>query len=391
MPDESSCEEGVQLLKNLKKIASLVGAGAIALSLVFTAAPAPAYAATSDEIRAQLDEVTQQLYQLYDVAEQCNYELDEAKAALQATEDRIAELEVQIPQTEADLATARSYLADIVENDYKSGTLDNLAWILGADDFDDLISRTTYVTRVSEHQQGVVDEVHALEEQLKSEKAELDEKKVEQEKQVAEKQAAQDAVNEAVAQAQAYYEGLSVELQQAIAAEEAAAQAAAQAAAAEAAAAAAARGEDSAYYGGGNSGGGSSSGGGGYSGGGYSGGSDWVARAYSVYGSGYQYSGYNYTGDAGSSSFTCSGLVDYALGYGSRTNSPSSYYNSVQNITTDPSQLNYGDLVFYGSGGNVTHVGIYVGNGTILDSCPGGGVQERSLNWPGQFIGGGSL
>ena len=39
--------------------------------------------------------------------------------------------------------------------------LRRFAWILGADAFDDLISRTTYVTRVSEHQQGVVDEVNA--------------------------------------------------------------------------------------------------------------------------------------------------------------------------------------------------------------------------------------
>ena len=378
-------------MKNLNKIASVVGAGALVLTLAFSAAPSAAVAATSTEIAAARDAAAEQLYALYGVAEQCNYELDEATAALQATEARIGELEVQIPETEQELATARSYLAEIVENDYKSGGLDNLAWILGAENFDELISRTTYVSKVTAYQDSVVDEVHALEQQLKEEKAELEEVKAVQEQQVAEKEAAKQAADAAVAEAQAYYDSLSAELQAAIAAEEAAAQAAAQAAAAQAAAEAQARGEESAYY---NGGGGNSGGGGGNSGGGYSGGGgngDWVSRAYGVYGSGYQYSGYNYTGDASSSSFTCSGLVDYALGYGSRTNSPSSYYNSCSYITTDPSQLNYGDLVFYGGGGGVSHVGIYVGNGTILDSCPGGGVQERSLDWPGQFIGGGPI
>ena len=122
-------------------------------------------------------------------------------------------------------------------------------------------------------------------------------------------------------------------------------------------------------------------------------GSSMVARAYSIIGSGYSWSGYNWTGDVGSSSFTCSGVVDYALGLPSHSNSPESLWAQVgSNMVYDSSQLNYGDLVFYPFGGHYPtgHVGIYVGGGMIIDSIPNGGVALRDVNYM-TFLGGGPL
>ena len=116
-----------------------------------------------------------------------------------------------------------------------------------------------------------------------------------------------------------------------------------------------------------------------------------VTRALSVMGSGYQSSGYVYTGSNATSRFTCSGLVDYALGLPSNSHWPESFYAQVSNKTTDVSQLKYGDLVFYNYGGrNPGHVGIYLGNGQIVDSAPNGGVAVRDVNFM-PFIGGGSI
>ncbi len=117
-----------------------------------------------------------------------------------------------------------------------------------------------------------------------------------------------------------------------------------------------------------------------------------VARAYSIIGSGYQWSGYTWTGSTSTSAFTCSGVVDYAMGLPSWSNSPESLYAAVgSRLVSSTSQLNYGDLVFYSYGGRYPgHVGIYVGGGSIIDSIPNGGVAIRDVNYM-NFIGGGPI
>lgn len=56
--------------------------------------------------------------------------------------------------------------------------------------------------------------------------------------------------------------------------------------------------------------------------------------------------------------------------------------------TTDPDELQAGDLVFFGdSPYNTGHVGISLGGSRMIDSVPNGGVQERELY--GSFVGGG--
>lgn len=120
--------------------------------------------------------------------------------------------------------------------------------------------------------------------------------------------------------------------------------------------------------------------------------SELLSRAYELLGSGYQYSGYNWTGSTSDSAFTCSGVVDYALGRDSQSSSPESLYEEVGgNLTTNVDNLNAGDLVFYGYGDReVGHVGVYVGDGYVLDSIPEGGVGIRPVDYM-DVVGGGSL
>ncbi|WP_165782794.1 C40 family peptidase [Bifidobacterium margollesii] len=118
-----------------------------------------------------------------------------------------------------------------------------------------------------------------------------------------------------------------------------------------------------------------------------------VGRAMSVIGSAYRSSGYVWTGSTSSSAFTCSGLVDYALGLPTNSNTPEGLYAKVGgagNLKHDTGSLSYGDLVFFNyAGRHPGHVGIYIGNGLMVDSA-GGGVAVRAVSTM-SFIGGGAL
>lgn len=391
---------------------------ALVVTLGLATAPVSAMAATSEELQAQLDQASQQLMSLYGEAEQAGYDLDNVTRDLNNTNDQITDLEGQISEQQAQLVTKKSQLCDILASQYKMGDETGLlSLILSSDSFGDLVSNIHYANKISEQKQGAIKEVRELQESLEQNKSSLEEQRTQQEQLVADQQAKADSANQAAAQAQAYYDQLSDEVKQKLAEEEAERRAAAEKEAQEAAAAAKKKAEEEAANNqnnasnsnnGGNSSnsnsnsnsnsGGSSnnnaskpnSGGGTPAPSGSA--SAMVSRALGVVGSGYRWSGYVWTGSTSSSAFTCSGLVDYALGLPTNSNSPESYFGSVRYITSDVSALNYGDLVFYTYAGRYPgHVGIYIGGGQIVDSCPGGGVQIRSVNYPGTFIGGGPI
>lgn len=396
---------------------------ALVVTLGLATVPASAMAATSEELQAQLDQASQQLMSLYGEAEQAGYDLDNVTRDLNNTNDQITDLEGQISEQQAQLVTKKSQLCDILASQYKMGDETGLlSLILSSDSFGDLVSNIHYANKISEQKQGAIKEVRELQESLEQNKSSLEEQRTQQEQLVADQQVKADSANQAAAQAQAYYDQLSDEVKQKLAEEEAERRAAAEKEAQEAAAAAKKKAEEEAASNqsnasnsnnGGNSSS-SNSNSGNSSNNSNSGGSSnnnaskpnsgggtpapsgsasaMVSRALSVVGSGYRWSGYVWTGSTSSSAFTCSGLVDYALGLPTNSNSPESYFGSVRYITSDVSALNYGDLVFYTYAGRYPgHVGIYIGGGQIVDSCPGGGVQIRSVYYPGSFIGGGPI
>ena len=399
----------------------------LAITLGLGALPMTAQAATSAELQAQLDQASQQLSSLYSAAEQAGYDLDRVTTDLNNTNGQITDLEGQIETQQAELKTKQSQLGDILATQYKNGDETGLlSLILSSSDFGDLVSNVHYANKISEQKQDAIHEVRELQDSLEKNKSELEEQKSEQEQLVADQQAKSDSANAAAAEAQSYYDQLSDEVKQKLAEEEAAARAKAEEEAKAAAAAAAQKAaeEEAAQQSSGNTSNGnnnssntgnnssnnssngshnSNTGNGGSTGGSSSSSSSsstpsptgsvstFVSRALSVVGSGYSWSGYRWTGSTSSSYFTCSGLVDYALGLPSNSNWPESLYSQVS-IKTSISSLNYGDLVFYQYGGRYPgHVGIYIGGGQIVDSQPGGGVQVRSVTYPGTFIGGGAI
>lgn len=417
---------------------SLFAIPTLGLGLALTAGlcPAPAVAETSAELQQQLDSVSEQLYSLYSAAEQAGNDLATVTSNLNDTKAQIEQTTADIAEEEAQLAAYQDELGELVSTQYKSGGSTSIVTLLlSSGSFTDLISNLHYADKAAQHKQGVITAARELKDSLEQNRQALEEQKSEQEKLVADQQAKTEAAQAAANEAQGYYNQLSDELKEQIAAEEEAARQAAEARAAELAAQQAAQQaaeQQEQQASGGDASGAIDSGdtsttteedtssdtsdeveqpshdtgasdddvddtpaGGGSDvspSGPTASASNLVARAQSVIGSGYSYTGYNWTGSTSSSWFTCSGLVDYALGLPSWSNSPESLYGKVAYITTDVSQLQYGDLVFFASGGRwCGHVGIYIGGGEMIDSIPGSGVGYRTLDYIGGFIGGGPI
>ena len=85
---------------------------------------------------------------------------------------------------------------------------------------------------------------------------------------------------------------------------------------------------------------------------------------------------YRYGGNTPESGFDCSGLVNYVYRDMLELRLPrtSRELAAVQGPRIVPAQLASGDLVFFGNGDQVSHVGIYVGEGRFVHAPNAGGT-----------------
>ena len=94
---------------------------------------------------------------------------------------------------------------------------------------------------------------------------------------------------------------------------------------------------------------------------------------------------YRYGGNTPDSGFDCSGLVTYVYRdmLDLRLPRSSGELAAVQGPKIAPERLAAGDQVFFGSRGNVSHVGIYVGEGRFVHApSTGGTVRLDTLDGP---------
>ena len=94
---------------------------------------------------------------------------------------------------------------------------------------------------------------------------------------------------------------------------------------------------------------------------------------------------YLYGGNTPQSGFDCSGLVTYVYRdmLDLRLPRTSRELAQVQGPRIAPEKLAAADLVFFGSKGNVSHVGIYVGEGRFVHAPSSGGtVRLDQLDGP---------
>jgi cell wall-associated NlpC family hydrolase len=92
-------------------------------------------------------------------------------------------------------------------------------------------------------------------------------------------------------------------------------------------------------------------------------------------------------GGAGPDSFDCSGLTMYAWRAGGvgLPHSAEMQYNAIPHVAI--TQLQPGDLIFYGS--PIHHVGIYVGGGQMIDAPYTGAVVRYDSIYRDSLVGAG--
>jgi cell wall-associated NlpC family hydrolase len=94
---------------------------------------------------------------------------------------------------------------------------------------------------------------------------------------------------------------------------------------------------------------------------------------------------YRYGGNTPEGGFDCSGLVNYVFRDMAQLQLPrtSRELAAAQGPRIAPDRLAAADLVFFGSGGSVSHVGIYVGEGRFVHApSTGGTVRLDHLDGP---------
>lgn len=407
---------------NLKRTAPTVGkrlvVTVVTAGLLFATSPTAALAASSSDLQAQLQQAEAQTAKYQEQANNAFAELEQLQAELEDTRAQIASTQEEVSQKQTELDAAQDTLAGRVSSNYKTGGVSLVSILFDSSSFEDLVSRVYYANRVAESDAEVISQVQGVQAELAAKQAELESQQEEQQRLVDDAQAKAGEIQSALEQQQSYVSSLSSEVQEALAAEEAQRRAEAEAAAnAGGNAGSSNSGSNNATSGnsgssnnsGGNSGSNSNSSSGSHSNSGShssgnqnfgSGISGAIAAAKSQLGVSYSWAGNAIPGQE----FDCSGLVWWAYKKAGisiprgqrmsngRGNSMIGWCLDGGGWTTDQSQLQAGDLMFWGGGVNsTTHVGMCIGGGLMIHSN-WGGVEIASVYYSsGSFVGGGPI
>ncbi len=91
-------------------------------------------------------------------------------------------------------------------------------------------------------------------------------------------------------------------------------------------------------------------------------------------------------GGSSPSGFDCSGFVKYVFSNFGVSLSRTTYTQVYEGVWIDKGNLQMGDLVFFGSAGNVNHVGIYISDGNFIHSSNTGDVVKISNLNSGYYL-----
>ena len=194
-----------------RKQLSIVGRRVAGLGLVAVLVAGSFPCVALADPQSELESARAQLEQIGSEYNSLQAQLDQAGRDLEETKGEIETNQQEIEQKQEELEGAQATLSERVSASYKSGNVDLLQVVLGATDFNDLISRVFYADKVVDADKKAIDEVKRIQDELDKKQDELQAKQDEQQKIVddtnarlselaSQQQAASDLVNSLDAQ-----------------------------------------------------------------------------------------------------------------------------------------------------------------------------------------------
>jgi cell wall-associated NlpC family hydrolase len=355
---------------------------AVSLSLLLAA---PASSVTPQEAlaakRAQANRLQSQIQANYDRADQLDEQLVQAQSAVADAENKISAAERGIAQAEKDTQGLRSRLGLRAAHLYMgAGTSDPLD--INASNVRELGSRSKYTEAAAAQDSRLIDQLRVAEENLGLQRKDLEQKKAEAQAQSDKVAAARSEIDATTKQQQTLLSSVKGEMAGLVQKIQVERQRAAEAAARARIAAMQLATTTNTGGGGGNGGGGTGiiidpstipapS----------AGAAAAVAYAYAQLGKPYIYAG---TGPEG---YDCSGLTMMAWAQGGvgMAHGSQAQYMAFPHVPI--SQLQPGDLVFFGDSGPTNHhVGIVVGGGMMIDAPHTGAFVQKVSYMRGDLV-----
>ncbi|MFA5800936.1 MAG: NlpC/P60 family protein [Thermoleophilia bacterium] len=286
-----------------------------------------------------------------------------ANSELGSIDTRIESNEAQLEETAKTLDVTQDRLAKRVVKIYRNGSVEVLDVLMETNDLNEFLTKFDMLTKVSEQDRDDFEQVKMLKAQVEEAQVQLASDKARQETLVSQLETEKSEIESGLGQRKQMLSGLESEIAALQAQEQAAQQAALNAQA--------------------------SSGGGGES---YDGGGSYgpapVSTAGGAAGIAMQYLGVPYVwGGASPSGMDCSGLVVVVFGQMgiSVPRTAAAQYSAGTPISYG--DLAPGDLVFFGYGG-ISHVGIYIGGGSMIHApFEGEVVQIAPVSGGGSYRG----
>lgn len=311
----------------------------------------------AESVRGDMASLNSELETKVEIYNNANYQLSKIESSIEENQAKLDATSVKLGEMQDRLETR-------IVKIYRNGSVNMLDVLMETNDLNEFLTKFDMLTKVGEQDRDDLDQVKMLKEQVEQARTQLASDKATQSTLVDQLSTEKADIESGLAQRQQMLTGIEGEIAQLQAQEQAAALQAQQAAAASE----------------------SSDGGGG---GGFVGPAHPSTSGGAV-GIAMQYLGVPYVwGGADPSGFDCSGLVMYVyaqMGI-SLPHGATAQYSAGTPI--DYSDLQPGDLVFFGSGGGyMSHVGIYIGGGSMIHApFEGTVVQVGSVSSGGSFRG----